>query len=170
MQSYILPATLGSAMGPIQTFMLREYVDTPQANNFLNGKTTTKPLLVKQLKGFGTASALGGIIGGVVGLGLGLYAAKSGKILRTFNEQIAALTYGASALTSGIMSGIYPTAAMQNLIAQDPSNPIYTATSSRRATIISPSKPAIAPSKPVFAPSTSAVVPTSNQSVLKNFQ
>ncbi|MGC9123784.1 MAG: hypothetical protein ACP5IB_06950 [Thermoplasmata archaeon] len=159
MQSYILPATLGSAIGPVQTFMLREYVDTPQANDFLSGKTTTKPLLVKQLKGFGTASALAGIIGGIVGLGLGLYSAKTGKILRTFNEQIAALTYGASALTSGIMSGIYPTTAMQNLIARDPDNPIYAATSSNRGTIT------IAP-----ASRQAAIAPTSNQAVLQNFQ
>ena len=163
MQSYILPATLGSAIGPIQTFMLREYVDTPQANDFLSGKTTTKPLLVKQLKGFGTASALGGIIGGIVGLGLGLYSAKSGKILRTFNEQVAALTYGASALVSGIMSGIYPTTAMQNLIARDPDNPIYTATSSNRGTIT------IAPA-PRQAAVSSPIAPTSNQAVLQNFQ
>lgn len=163
MQRFVLPAVLGSAIGGAQTMLLREYVDTPMANDFLNGKTTTKPLLVKQLQGFGTPSAVAGMVGGLIGLGLGLYAQKSGKILRTVDEQIAALTYGAGALTTGILSGIYPTQAMQNVIAKDPSNPVYALSSTRRG-VLSVGSPAPATISSVPAPV------TSNQAVLKNFQ
>jgi hypothetical protein len=162
MQSYILPATLGSAIGPIQTFLLREYVDTPMANNFLSGQSSISPVLIKPLKGFSTPSALFGIASGLIGLGIGLYSAKTGKIFRTFNEQLGVLTYGASSLVSGIMSGMYPTTSVQNAIAKDPDNPIYTQ-SSVGSVSIQPS----GIKRFVPAPTSSNI--TSNQAVLNNF-
>ncbi|MGC8580587.1 MAG: hypothetical protein ACP5MB_11115 [bacterium] len=162
MQSYILPATLGSAVGPIQTFLLREFVDTPMANNFLSGQSTMSPVLIKPLKGFSTPSALAGIASGIIGLGLGLYAAKTGKIFRTFNEQLGVLTYGASSLASGVMSGIYPTTSVQNAIAKDPDNPIYTQASGGSVSIQPAGAMRLVPAK------TSTSV-TPNQSVINNF-
>ena len=161
MQTYVLPATLGSAIGPIQTFLLREYVDTPMANNFLSGQSNVSPVLIKPLKGFSTPSALAGIASGLVGLGLALYSAKTGKVFRTFNEQLGVLTYGASSLASGIMSGIFPTVPVQNAIAKDPSNPIYTQSSG--SVSIQPA----GTTKLVPAKTVTNVTP--NQAVISNF-
>jgi len=155
--SFMLPAGVGAALGPAQTFLIREYVDTPMANDFLNGKTTTYPF-IKPLKGFGTPSALAGIVGGIIGLSLGYVGAKKGKIIKTFNGQLALITYGASALTSGLLSGLYPTSAASTAIARDPDNPIFTASSSNRGSLI-------IKQPPVSAPTTQ----TPNQQILANF-
>jgi len=157
MMSFMLPAGVGAALGPAQTFLIREYVDTPMANDFLNGKTTTYPF-IKPLKGFGTPSALAGIVGGIIGLSLGYVGAKKGKIIKTFNGQLALITYGASALTSGLLSGLYPTSAASTAIARDPDNPIFTASSSNRGSLI-------IKQPPVSAPTTQ----TPNQQILANF-
>jgi hypothetical protein len=160
MMSFMLPAGVGAALGPAQTFLLREYVDTPMANDFLNGKTTTYPF-VKPLKGFGTPSALAGIVGGIIGLSLGYVGAKKGKIIKTFNGQLAMITYGASALTSGLLSGIYPTSAASTAIARDPDNPIFTASSSNRGSLVITQPPMTAPTIPTTQ--------TPNQQILANF-
>jgi|GEM_PF-1989039 len=160
MMSFMLPAGVGAALGPAQTIFLREYVDTPMANDFLNGKTTSYPF-IKPLQGFGTPSALAGIVGGVIGLGLGYMGAKKGKVIKTFNGQLALITYGASALTSGLLSGIYPTAAAASAIAKDPSNPIFSASSTRRGSLVITQAPMSASSVPTTQ--------TPNQRVLANF-
>jgi len=157
MMSFMLPAGVGAALGPAQTFLLREYVDTPMANDFLNGKTTTYPF-IKPLGGFGTPSALAGIVGGIIGLGLGYIGVKKGKVVKTFNGQLALITYGASALTSGLFSGIYPTAAASSAIQKDPSNPIFTASSSNRGSLV-------ITQPPMSVPTTQ----TANQKILANF-
>ena len=165
MMSFMLPAGVGAALGPAQTFLLREYVDTPMANEFLNKKR--KYPFVKPLKGFGTPSALAGIVGGIIGLSLGYVGAKKGKIIKTFNGQLALITYGASALTSGLLSGMYPTAAASTAIARDPDNPIFEEESSNRGNLVITQPPVSAPTT-----QTTPTIPTTqtpNQEILANF-
>ena len=51
-------ATAGATIGAVQTALLRQYADKSMADNFLKNTSGTPPLLMKQLKGFGSLSAL----------------------------------------------------------------------------------------------------------------
>ena len=122
-----LAAAGGSAAGVSLVFGLRE-VDKTVAQTFLTNKvsnsSTAPPLLMAQLGNFGSPSALGGIAAGAAGLGLGLYGAHSGKAIRDPMVNIGVSAFGASALATGIISGIMPTSEWSSAVAVDPSNAI----------------------------------------------
>ena len=122
-----LAASGGAAAGVSLVFGLRE-LDNQMAQSFLTNKasnaSTAPPLLMAQLGNFGSPSAIGGIAAGAAGLGLGLYGAHSGKTLRDPLVNIAVSTFGASALTTGIISGVIPTSKWSSAVAVDPSNAI----------------------------------------------
>lgn len=133
---------VGAALGVSQTMLLREFVDNDLANTFITGASSgaTPPLLMKQFKGFGSASALAGIIGGGVATIVGGYSAYSGRWIRGRATRTGILGYGGGALASGIISGALPTPAWKNGIAVDPSNPVRRGTSIRRAAAAAPSE------------------------------
>lgn len=90
--------TAGSGVGIAQTFILREYVDKKYGQ--IPG--------LEGLKGFGTYSALGGIISGGITTGLGLVSVLTGKITRNEMIQMGLIGYGIPALSGGILSGLFP--------------------------------------------------------------
>ncbi|MEM3861754.1 MAG: hypothetical protein QW203_04660 [Thermoplasmatales archaeon] len=119
---------LGSAIGAIQTPLLREYADTPMAKNYLaNPSSTSPPFLKTQLKGFGSPSAVIGIATGVVAGGIGIYGAMRGRIIRSDAINAGLIGYGSAALFGGILSGAFPTQAWANAVAADPANPVVSA-------------------------------------------
>ena len=119
---------LGSIAGVLQTAVLREYVDAPMAQAFLKAKasnsSTAPPFLMKQLGNFGSPSFLLGVGGGIVGGVLGAEGKLRGRLIK--NEAVAdgLLTYGVSAGTSGVASGIFPQSTWKAAVASDPNNPI----------------------------------------------
>ena len=114
----------GATAGALQTFLLREFVDNSLAKNFLSNTSSTPPFLMKELKGFGSPSALVGIIGGAVGLIVGLAATLKGKFIRDAGLAAGILGYGVTALLTGALSGAFPTPAWSAGVAADPNNPI----------------------------------------------
>lgn len=130
----IVSAGVGGLFGAVQTFALREYLDTPMAKTFLTAGTSgTPPFLMKALGNFGSPSALIGIGAGIVGLAVGYLMLRRGS-------QVAigsfALSYGLVALSTGILSGFLPTASWSSAVAVDPSNPVRIA--GRRGVTIRP--------------------------------
>lgn len=117
-------AVVGGVVGALQTMLLREYADSSMATSFLKNTSGTPPLLMKQLKGFGSPSALFGIIGGVIGLAVGLFGLLKKKFVRDVGVAAALTGYGATALTTGIISGALPTVQWSAATAADPNNPI----------------------------------------------
>ena len=107
----------GAAIGTAQTPLLRNYVDDKLATAFVANPSATPPLLMKQLKGFGSASALVGIGAGAAALAGSLYTMKKGAS-PGISEGL--LAYGATALTGGVISGALPTTAWSAGIAADP--------------------------------------------------
>lgn len=99
--------TAGLGVGTAQTFILREYVD----------KTYGVIPGLGMLKGFGTYSALGGIISGGVATGLGLVSVLTGKITRNETIQLGLIGYGIPALSGGILSGLFPAIPIAGLRA-----------------------------------------------------
>ena len=101
METKVMAAgALGAGVGVLQTVILREEVDKkyPLTN-------------VAALKGWGTPSALAGIITGTFGLIVGVYGAGKGKdgrqrLADIYNEP--AIDYGAAALVGGLLSGWKP--------------------------------------------------------------
>lgn len=122
--SIAVGATAGGLVGAVQTILLRQFADIPLATAFLKNTAGTPPVLMKQLKGFGSPSALAGIIGGAVGLVIGLAGMLKGKIVRNRGAAAALTSYGVVALTSGLMSGAFPATAWSAGIAADPNNPV----------------------------------------------
>ena len=114
----------GATVGALQTILLREFVDNSMAKAFLTNTTGNTPFLMKQLKGFGSPSAIFGIAGGVVGLVLGLMSLLKGKIIRHAGAGAVLTGYGVTALLTGGLSGALPTPAWQAATAADPNNPI----------------------------------------------
>lgn len=92
----IVVASVGT--GSAQTFILREYVD--KTYGLIPG--------LEGLKGFGTYSAMGGIISGGITTGLGLVSILTGKITRNESIQTGLIGYGIPALSGGILSGLFP--------------------------------------------------------------
>lgn len=90
--------TAGSGVGIAQTFILREYVD--KTHGLIPG--------LEGLKGFGTYSAIGGIISGGVTTALGLISVLTGKITRNEMIQMGLIGYGIPALSGAILSGLFP--------------------------------------------------------------
>lgn len=130
-----LAASAGATIGAIQTVLLREYVDTSMANSFLKNTSGTPPLLMKQLKGFGSASALVGIAGGIIGLAVGLGILLKGMVSRSVTVGAALVGYGSTALFTGILSGVFPTTAWSSATLADPNNPVGAASVRRNVTI-----------------------------------
>jgi hypothetical protein len=90
-------AVVGAAVGGVQTYALRTWVDKPGEPLF--GAGTSYAAL-------GQPSALLGLVGGVIGTGVGLYTYKKNKLSKPV---AAALTgYGLSALAGGIVSAAKP--------------------------------------------------------------
>jgi hypothetical protein len=89
---------VGALVGALQTPLVREYVDRK------------RPLLnVPQLKAFGTPSALAGIgLGGISTLVAALSLRKGAKKLIKEENIPLALDYGVVALTTGVLSGLFP--------------------------------------------------------------
>lgn len=117
-------AASGGLIGAVQTVLLRQFADIPLATAFLKNTSGTPPVLMKQLKGFGSISALVGIIGGAVSLIVGLAGMLKGKILRNRTAAATLTGYGLTALTTGLLSGAFPATAWSAAIAVDPNNPV----------------------------------------------
>lgn len=95
--------TAGAGAGIAQTFVLREYVD----------KVYGKIPGLDALGGFGTYSAMAGIVGGGITTALGLVSVLTGKITRNETIQIGLIGYGIPALSGGILSGVFPHPAVE---------------------------------------------------------
>ena len=117
-------ATGGAVAGALQTILLRQYVDDALASGFLKNTSNSPPVLMKQLKGFGSVSALAGIGGGIVGLALGLASMLKGMMTRSVTVGAALVGYGSTALLTGILSGVFPTSPWSAAITADPNNPV----------------------------------------------
>ncbi|MCL5732875.1 MAG: hypothetical protein M1285_05705, partial [Candidatus Thermoplasmatota archaeon] len=128
-------ATVGATIGAVQTILLRQYGDISMANGFLKNTSGTPPLLMKQLKGFGSPSALAGIVGGIVGLALGLGIMLKGMVSRSVTLGAALVGYGSTALFTGILSGVFPTTAWSAATTADPNNPIGAASVRRNVVV-----------------------------------
>ena len=128
-------ATIGATIGAVQTILLRQYGDISMANGFLKNTSGTPPLLMKQLKGFGSPSALVGIFGGIVGLALGLGIMLKGMVSRSVTLGAALVGYGSTALFTGILSGVFPTTAWSAATSADPNNPIGSPSVRRNVTV-----------------------------------
>jgi hypothetical protein len=128
-------ATAGATIGAVQTVLLRQFADNSMATGFLKNTSGSPPLLMKQLKGFGSLSALVGIAGGIVGLVVGLSVMLKGMISRSVTLGAALLGYGSTALFTGILSGVFPTTAWQAATSADPNNPIGAASVRRNIQI-----------------------------------
>lgn len=92
--------TAGAGTGIAQTFILREYVD----------KVYGPVPGLDALGGFGTYSALGGLIAGGVTTVAGLVSVLTGKITSNEAVQLGLLGYGIPALSGGVLSGLFPVA------------------------------------------------------------
>ncbi|MHB8552771.1 MAG: hypothetical protein ACYDAO_04205 [Thermoplasmataceae archaeon] len=120
-------STAGIVIGVSQTALLREFVDKPMAKKFLATNPTAGtpgPFLMKTLGNFGSPSAVFGIAGGVTGIGVGLYGAMKDKPIANNAANLAITNYGASALATGIYSGVFPTIEWSAGVKTDPANPI----------------------------------------------
>ena len=91
---------VGLGLGTSQTFILREYVD----------KKREEPL-IPELKGFGAASSLVGIITGATTFIPALIGITTGKGIKNRALQAVLLTYGSTTLIGGVLSGIVPVMA-----------------------------------------------------------
>lgn len=105
----IAAGIIGAGAGVAQTFILREKVDRvyPTKN-------------IPSLKGFGTISALAGLIGGTTGIAVGAIGASKDKTgrQRLPDEYIeAAIDYGVVAGLGGVFSGIFPAVTEADCIA-----------------------------------------------------
>ena len=114
----------GGLLGAVQTILLRQFVDIPMAKSFLKDTSNAPPLLMKQLKGFGSASALVGIIAGAVASVIGIMGIVKGKFLKDKSVAGAVAGYGVLALSTGLLSGAFPANEWRAAMVVDPSNPI----------------------------------------------
>lgn len=130
-------AILGGLIGGVQTFVLREFVDIPMAKTFLKNTSGTPPLLMAQLAGFGSVSALSGIVAGGAALVIGLVGMLKGKVIKKTSVSAGLASYGAVALSTGVLSGAFPTAAWSSAVSVDPSNPISREVVSRNKPVVS---------------------------------
>jgi hypothetical protein len=128
-------ATGGAVVGALQTILLRQYVDDAMATNFLKNTSGSPPFLMKQLKGFGSPSALFGMLFGAVGLFSGLAVMLKGMITRSTTVGAGLLGYGSTALITGALSGVFPTSPWQAAVSTDPNNPIGAPSISRKTAI-----------------------------------
>jgi hypothetical protein len=139
----VFASIVGGVAGAVQTFALRELVDIPQAKTFLAASSSAKPpFLMKALGSFGSPSAIIGIGAGLVGTIIGYMFLKKGKsYMGSF-----LLSYGIVALSTGILSGVLPTAAWASAVAVDPSNPVRFASKRSNSVSIRPANSVAVPS------------------------
>ena len=167
--TYVVVGVVGGALaGGVQTPLLREYADNPMAVKFLANPSGTPPVLMKQLKGFGSLSALVGIGAGVGGLAAGYITDKHGKG-RYMGVSEALYAYGAASLGGGIVSGALPTSQWTAAIAADPARPGFVRPIIGGATVF----PSFPPARtvtvvPVGAAPSTISAPTSNQIAAKS--
>lgn len=128
--------TVGAGAGLAQTFILREYVDKEQG--LIPG--------LEGLGGFGTYSAMAGIIGGGITTALGLVSVLTGKITKNETIQIGLIGYGIPALSGGILSGLFPHPAV-GLRFKTPSRPAGQQAGGN-VTLRSPGNPKQQPARP----------------------
>lgn len=106
----VAAGAFGAGAGALQTPILREFVDKkyPLTN-------------IPSLKGFGTPSALIGIVGGALGLAVGAVGISRGKDGRQRLADVyvePAIDYGITALATGILSGLYPAVTQADCAAK----------------------------------------------------
>ncbi|MCY0875892.1 MAG: hypothetical protein OWT28_06445 [Firmicutes bacterium] len=114
----------GSLLGAVQTILLRQYADIPMAKKFMSNTSSSAPFLMKQLKGFGSPSAVIGISAGAIASIIGIFALVKGKMLKNKSAAGAVAGYGILALSTGLLSGAFPTTEWGAALAVDPNNPI----------------------------------------------
>ena len=130
--TYVVVGIVGGALaGGVQTPLLRQYADNPMAVKYLANPSGTPPVLMEQLKGFGSLSALAGIGLGIGGLAGGYLA---GKHVRQEGVSEALYAYGATSLGGGIASGAFPTTQWAAATAADPPAPALPSPRSIRVT------------------------------------
>ena len=132
--------TAGAGAGLAQTFILREYVD--KEHGLIPG--------LEGLGGFGSYSAMAGIIGGGITTALGLVSVLTGKITKNETIQIGLLGYGIPALSGGILSGVFPHPAIGLRLKAAPARPgqATNVTLKYAGNPRQPGKPAQQPSQP----------------------
>jgi len=115
-----LYASAGGAVGAAQALGTR-LLDSNLATAYLKAPTTAfNPKIIKSLKGFGTVGNLTDLGLSIVELGGGYYYDRRGRPdIATFLG-----TVGGAGLVGYIINGAMPAAAVQNVIAADPSNPV----------------------------------------------
>lgn len=86
MREEVSGIAVGTALGTAQTFILREYADKKYPDK-----------RVESLRGFGTPSAISGIVLGGLGVAAGATTGRAGPI-----------SYGVCSLVGGILSAIFP--------------------------------------------------------------
>lgn len=118
--------TVGSGVGFAQEILLREYADPAYVKPFLTGTTGMPPPGMKTLKQWAAPSVMTGLIAGGIATGLGVEGLTRGRIIKSANASSFALGYGTTSLLGGILNGVFPSAAISNAVAKDPSNPLTT--------------------------------------------
>lgn len=91
---------IGTSIGAVQTPLLRQFVDNPATP------------LIGGIGSFGQASALIGIISGVITLGAGIFGStrRGGAQQRMSDTAVLGLIgHGTVALETGVLSGLFPT-------------------------------------------------------------
>lgn len=106
----VAAGVFGAGVGALQTPLIRQFVDKkyPLTN-------------IPSLKGFGTPSALIGIVGGTLGLAVGAVGMSKGKDGRQRLADVyvePAIDYGIAALVTGIFSGLYPAVTEADCVAK----------------------------------------------------
>lgn len=91
----IIGGAAGAGVGVAAVFLLREFVDKQRAEP-----------IVKGIGGFGEISSLVGIATGIPALAIGIY--DIGKKTMPSSVQIGLITYGSSAIVTGVISGLRP--------------------------------------------------------------
>jgi hypothetical protein len=130
----------GAVLGPTFVLGMREFVDKPMAESYLKakaaGQSPTPPFLMKQAWNFGSPSFIVGMVGGGVALGLGAAGAYRDRPFHGAALNSGLITFGASAVTTSIFDGVFPSNEWAAAVAVDPGNPQTTI--SRRTLNIKP--------------------------------
>lgn len=117
----------GAVLGPTFVLGMREFVDKPMAESYLKakagGQSPSPPFLMKQAGGFGSPSFVFGMIGGGASLITGAIGAYRDKPFRGVALNSGLITFGASAITTSIFDGVFPSNEWAAATAVDPGNP-----------------------------------------------
>lgn len=130
----------GAVLGPTFVLGMKEFVDKPMAESYLKakagGQSPTPPFLMKQAGNFGSPSFVFGMIGGGAALGLGVAGAYKDKPFRGAALNSGLITFGASAITTSVFDGVFPSNEWAAAVAVDPGNPVTSI--SRRTLSVKP--------------------------------